>query len=74
MTAKSAQPRGAGEDDPWLTADEAARYAKCSAATVKTQAQLGRLKGVKLSGTKRSSWRFRQSAVDAWLESGQIAS
>lgn len=73
MTVKAAQPRGAAED-PWLTADEVAKYARCSAATVKTQAQLGRLKGVKLSGTKRSSWRFRRSWVDAWLESGQVAS
>lgn len=71
MTARTAQHRGA-QDDPWMTTDEAAAYAKCSTATIKTQAKLERLRGTKLGGTKRSEWRFRRSWIDAWLEGGQL--
>lgn len=71
MSPRTAQPRGA-ENDPWMTTEEAAVYARCSEATIKTQAKLARLRGTKLGGTKRSEWRFRRSWIDQWLEAGQI--
>lgn len=70
MTARTAQLRGA--DDPWMNTREAAEYVKCSEYTIKMQAKLGRLKGAKLTGTKRSEWRFRRSWIDAWIEGGQL--
>lgn len=49
----------------WLTAVEAARYLKVRPRTVLAWAKAGQLRGHILSGSKRITWRFRRSDLDA---------
>ena len=56
----------------WLTAGEAASYLKVEPRTLLLWARQQKLKGFILSGTKRHVWRFRQSDLDATLESPSV--
>jgi excisionase family DNA binding protein len=49
----------------WLTATEASLYLKVKPRTVLQWAKQGHLKGYRLSGTKRCTWRFRRADLDA---------
>jgi excisionase family DNA binding protein len=49
----------------WLTATEAAAYLKVKPRTILQWAKEGRLKGYRLSGTARVTWRFLRSDLDA---------
>ena len=49
----------------WLTATEASLYLKVKPRTVLQWAKQGRLKGYRLSGTKRCTWRFLRADLDA---------
>jgi excisionase family DNA binding protein len=61
-------------ESPWMTAKEAAEYARMSVRTVYEHAEDGRLSGVKTTpGEPRSKWLFRRSDVDRWLERGRVA-
>jgi excisionase family DNA binding protein len=51
---------------PWLTADEAAAYAKCSTKTISRAAARGDLRAVRLSGSHRL--RLRREWLDRWLD------
>jgi excisionase family DNA binding protein len=59
---------------PWLTANEAGHYLKVSSRTVIRWAREGRIKGHRLSGHQRVTWRFLQSDLDAMLStpSGEL--
>jgi excisionase family DNA binding protein len=49
----------------WLTATEASLYLKVKPRTVLQWAKQGRLKGYRLSGAKRCTWRFLRADLDA---------
>lgn len=51
----------------WLTATEAAAYLKVAPRTVVQWAKEGKLRGHRLSGSKRITWRFLRSELDAML-------
>jgi excisionase family DNA binding protein len=51
----------------WLTAREAAAYLRAKPRTVLLWARQGRIRGYRLSGTKRCVWRFRREDLDAAL-------
>jgi len=51
----------------WLTSDEAARHLKVKPRTLLLWVRQGKVKGYKLSGTKRHVWRFLRSDLDAAL-------
>lgn len=51
----------------WLTAREAAAHLKVSHRTVLLWAKLGRIPAHRLSGTKRTTWRFLASELDAMM-------
>lgn len=51
----------------WLTAAEAASYLKVKARTVLKWAKEGRIPAHALSGSKRITWRFLRSELDAML-------
>lgn len=51
----------------WMTAEEAAEYLKVERRTILEWARQGKVRGFKLSGTKRHVWRFRQPDLDAML-------
>jgi excisionase family DNA binding protein len=51
----------------WLTAIEAARYLKVEPRTVLKWVKEGHLPGHPLSGSKRITWRFLKSELDAML-------
>jgi excisionase family DNA binding protein len=55
----------------WLTATEAAHYLRVKPRTLLAWARQGHVKGHILSGTRRVTWRFLRSDLDATL---QIAS
>jgi len=65
---------GMFSDSPWLTANEAGHYLKVSPRTVIRWAREGRIKGHRLSGHRRITWRFLQSDLDAMLSmpSGEL--
>jgi excisionase family DNA binding protein len=54
--------------DPWLTVHGAAAHSLTSESTILREARAGRLVGFKIG--RRRCWRFRESAVNAWIESG----
>ncbi len=58
---------GVFPNSPWLTANEAGRYLKVSPRTVIRWAREGKVKGHRLSGHQRITWRFLQSDLDAML-------
>jgi excisionase family DNA binding protein len=51
----------------WLTATEAASYLRIESRTLLLWARQGKVKGYVLSGTKRVTWRFLRSDLDATL-------
>jgi len=51
----------------WLTATEAARYLRVEPRTILIWARQGHVKGYILSGTRRITWRFLRSDLDATL-------
>ena len=51
----------------WITATEAALYLKVKAGTVLRWAKQGHLKGYRLSGTRRCTWRFLRADLDATM-------
>jgi len=56
--------------DPWLDVRGAAAKSLTSESTILRAARSGRLVGFKVNGNR--CWRFRASAVDAWIESGSL--
>jgi excisionase family DNA binding protein len=48
----------------WLTAKEAALYLRANHRTILLWARQGRIKGHRLTSTKRSVWRFRREELD----------
>ncbi len=54
---------------PWLTLEEAARYARVSGATLRREAKAGRLRAYKVGG--RRCWRFKAEDLDQWLVAGE---
>jgi excisionase family DNA binding protein len=57
----------------WLTATEAAQYLSVEPRTVLLWTRQGKLRGFKLSGTKRHLWRFRHCDLDAMLTGPSVA-
>ena len=51
----------------WLTASEAAQYLKVQPRTILKWAKEGRIPAHALSGSKRVTWRFLRSELDAML-------
>lgn len=51
----------------WLTATEVSRYLKVKPRTVLRWAKEGRIPAHSLSGSKRVTWRFLKSELDAML-------
>jgi excisionase family DNA binding protein len=51
----------------WLTAKEAAAYLKVAHRTLLEWAKTGKIPGHKLSGTRRTTWHFLRSELDAAL-------
>jgi excisionase family DNA binding protein len=58
----------------WLTADEAAKYLKVKTRSLLSWARQGKVKGYVLSGTKRVTWRFLRSDLDATLRPPAVLS
>jgi excisionase family DNA binding protein len=56
-----------GMTTAWLTANEAAQYLKVKSRTVLKWAKEGRIPAHPLSGSKRVTWRFLKSELDAML-------
>jgi excisionase family DNA binding protein len=52
-------------ENTWLTAREAGFYLQVSPRTIVYWAKQGQLKGYRLSGTKRCTWRFLRADLDA---------
>ena len=52
------------EHDPWLTLREGAAYARVHGRTLTRAMRRGSLTGYRVSGRL---WRFRRSAIDAWI-------
>lgn len=52
--------------DEILTAQEAARYLKLHAETVKAKARQGLIPAAKIG----REWRFRKTDLDSWLSNG----
>jgi excisionase family DNA binding protein len=57
----------------WLTANEAAAYLSVQPRTLAQWARQGHVKGYILSGTRRITWRFLRSDLDAKLQSPTVA-
>jgi excisionase family DNA binding protein len=57
----------------WLTAAEAARYLRVEPRTILIWARQGHVKGYILSGTRRLTWRFLRSDLDATLAVPSVA-
>lgn len=54
-------------ESQWLTATEVSRYLKVKHRTVLKWAKEGRIPAHPLSGSKRVTWRFLKSELDAML-------
>jgi len=54
-------------ESQWLTATEAALYLKVKHRTVLKWAKEGQIPGHQLSGSKRITWPFLKSELDAML-------
>ena len=61
------------QSDEWLTATEAANYLHVKPRTVLLWARRGHIKGYRLSGSARVTWRFRRSDLDATLSAPSVA-
>jgi excisionase family DNA binding protein len=55
-------------ETPWLTSREAANYLRVEHRTILQWARQGHIKGHVLSGTRRITWRFLRSDLDAVLK------
>jgi excisionase family DNA binding protein len=55
------------QQSAWLTATEAATYLRVKPRTILLWARQGHIKGHILSGTRRVTWRFLRSDLDATL-------
>jgi excisionase family DNA binding protein len=51
--------------DDWMTAREAAEYARCHWRTLTDACRAGELPGVQRA--RNCTWRVRRADVDAWL-------
>jgi excisionase family DNA binding protein len=51
----------------WMTAQEAAIYLRIERRTILSWVRQGKLKGYRLSGTKRYVWRFLSTDLDDML-------
>jgi excisionase family DNA binding protein len=51
----------------WLTATEAAQHLKVETRTLLLWVRQGKVRGYKLSGTKRHVWRFQRADLDSVL-------
>jgi excisionase family DNA binding protein len=58
----------------WLTATEAASYLRVKPRTILAWARTGHVKGYVLSGSKRITWRFLRSDLDATMHSPAVLS
>ena len=52
---------------PWLSLKEAAAYLKIEPRTLAFWTRNGMIRGYRLSGTRRITWRFLQSDLDEHL-------
>lgn len=59
--------------EEWLTASEAAAHLKVKPRTILQWAKDGKIRGHVLSGTKRCTWRFLRSELDAILAAPSAA-
>ena len=57
------------DEDRWLTTREAAAYTGYTTDTISTAAAARELEGYR-SGPVKGRWRFKRSALDAWLRRG----
>jgi excisionase family DNA binding protein len=60
-------------ESQWLTATEAALYLKVQPRTVLKWAKTGTIPAHPLSGSKRVTWRFLKSELDAMLNPPSVA-
>jgi excisionase family DNA binding protein len=67
MRNKNLQQNVRSDALEWLTATEAAQHLKIKPRTLLLWVRQGKLKGYKLSGTKRHVWRFQRAELDAAL-------
>jgi excisionase family DNA binding protein len=51
----------------WLTATEASQYLRVAHRTILDWAKAGKIPAHRLSGTRRCTWRFLPSELDAML-------
>jgi len=58
----------------WLTANEAAAYLKVRPRTLLLWARQGKIPAHRLSGVRRSVWRFLRAELDAMLGSSSADS
>jgi excisionase family DNA binding protein len=70
---KAAEPLSVRSPEEWLTASEAAAYLKVKPRTILQWAKDGKIHGHVLSGTKRCTWRFLRSELDAILTTPSAA-
>jgi excisionase family DNA binding protein len=63
----------AGPNSPWLTAREAAAYLRVSHRTILLWAKEGKIRGYRLSGLERVTWRFRADELDDKLTAPSVA-
>ena len=55
------------QNSNWLTSTEAASYLRVEPRTILAWARAGHIKGYILSGTRRITWRFLRSDLDATM-------
>ena len=67
------QPAITPSAEEWLTASEAAAHLKVKPRTILQWAKDGKIRGHVLSGTKRCTWRFLRSELDAILAAPSAA-
>jgi excisionase family DNA binding protein len=70
---KTDQPPLTPFAEEWLTASEAAAHLKVKPRTILQWAKDGKIRGHVLSGTKRCTWRFLRSELDAILAAPSAA-
>ena len=58
---------------PWMTTAEAAAYLRIKPRTILLWARQGHIRGHILSGTRRVTWRFLRSDLDATLTPPSVA-
>ena len=71
--ASAPQSTTRNQAQEWLTATEAAAHLKVKPRTILQWAKEGKIRGHVLSGTKRCTWRFLRSELDAILSAPSAA-